>query len=356
MYKKFFLILILSFFILVSFSAVHATNNNEDNNQTIDNTSSSLNVNSSSSNSTSTNFKTLNKDKNKIEKITKSKSVFKTGTKIRINVYTVSSIKKVQGYITGKKTFKFKKNNNGIWYYYLNTKKFKSGKYKVSVRAFDSKNNIYKKYTNFTVDNKPPKVVSVKSSAKSVIAGRPFCIVNIADSSSKKVIAKIKGNKYYFKFNGYIDNKKLKNYKNWTLNTKINYKVLGTLNISVYTFDSAGNYLKNNIYVKSIPYYVKWNQTVLLTKPIQIYYSNPKNAYERSINELSKYVNVYEGCAGTNYTLGITYNNGIKATRVIIAYMDPFVVYHEMGHVLNWKWTEYQCDYYAYKRTGYWIK
>lgn len=136
LHKKFFLILILSFFIFVSFSAVHATNNNENNNQTIDNTNSSFNVNSLSSNSTSTTFKTLNRNTNKIEKITKSKSVFKAGTKIKVKVYTLSSIKKVQGSITGKKTFKFKKNNNGIWYYYLNTKKYKSGKYKLYVKAF----------------------------------------------------------------------------------------------------------------------------------------------------------------------------------------------------------------------------
>ncbi|WP_225370033.1 hypothetical protein [Methanobrevibacter arboriphilus] len=72
----------------------------------------------------------------------------------------------------------------------MNTKKYKSGKYKLYVKAFDSKNNIYKKYTNFTVDNKPPKVVSIKPSSKSVIAGRPFYIVNIADSSSKKSYCK----------------------------------------------------------------------------------------------------------------------------------------------------------------------
>lgn len=59
--------------------------------------------------------------------------------------------------------------------------------------------------------------------------------------------------------------------------------MLGTLNISVYTFDSAGNYLKKNIYVKSIPYYVKWNQTVLLTKPIQVYYSNPKKMLMKEV-------------------------------------------------------------------------
>ncbi|WP_225370034.1 hypothetical protein [Methanobrevibacter arboriphilus] len=44
-----------------------------------------------------------------MKKIAKSKSVFKAGTKIKIKVYTVSSIKKVQGHVSGKKNFQIQK-------------------------------------------------------------------------------------------------------------------------------------------------------------------------------------------------------------------------------------------------------
>lgn len=357
MYKKFFLVLTLLISLLITLSVVSATDINEHtnqtNNQTRNNNINDYNTQKLSSNISSIDSKSLSMNRNKILGIKKSKEVVKAGGKIKIRIDTSNSIKKVHGYITNKKSYKFKKSNYGYWYYYLNTKNYKSGKYKLILKVIDSKNVIYKDLTYFRVDNIPPKVISVKSNVKSIIAGNTFYIKNIADNTSKKVFAKIRGNKYYFLLDD-ISNKNTK-YKTWNLNAKISYKEIGTLEIAIYTYDSVGNYVKKTIYVKSVPYYVEWNNTVLLNNPIKVYYNNPKDNYQKSINELSKYVSVFEGYAGNDYTLGITYNNGIKATRVIIAYMDPFVVYHEMGHVLNWKWTEYQCDYYAYKRTGYWI-
>jgi len=91
---------------------------------------------------------------------------------------------------------------------------------------------------------------------------------------------------------------------------------------------------------------------------VEVFYPNPTNAYEESVNELSNYATVYEGDTGDPDTLGITYmnenDNGVEYI-VIIAKKDPFVVYHEMAHVLNWGWSEDECDWYAYSRTGYWV-
>ena len=90
---------------------------------------------------------------------------------------------------------------------------------------------------------------------------------------------------------------------------------------------------------------------------LEVSYPNPTNAYEESVNELSKYATVYEGDTGEPDALGITYREeyGDKVEYiVIIDEKDPFVVYHEMAHVLNWGWSEYDCDWYAYNRTGYW--
>ena len=90
---------------------------------------------------------------------------------------------------------------------------------------------------------------------------------------------------------------------------------------------------------------------------VKVSYPNPTNDYEKSVNELNKYATVYEGDTGDPYTLGVTYRNeywdGVEYT-VIIAEKDPFVVYHELAHVLNWGWSEHNCDWYAYNRTGYW--
>jgi len=91
---------------------------------------------------------------------------------------------------------------------------------------------------------------------------------------------------------------------------------------------------------------------------VEVSYPNPTNDYERSVNELSKHATVFEGDTGKPDTLGITYRDeyGDRVEyTVIIDKKDPFVVYHEMAHVLNWEWSEYYCDWYAYNRTGYWV-
>ncbi|RBQ22462.1 hypothetical protein ALNOE001_19550 [Candidatus Methanobinarius endosymbioticus] len=301
--------------------------------------------------------KSINTNINKIKSISKSKSIFKAGTKVKISISTDKSIKNVIGSIKGKGTSQFKKDKKGNWYSYLNTKGYRTGNYIFNIKTIDNKKKSFKKSTSFTVDNTPPKVFSLKSSSKIITAGNPFSIQNIADKSSKKVIAKIKGKNFKFTLNPMHGNKTddNTNKNNWTLNAKLNYKVIGKLNIAVYTFDSLGNYVKNKINIESVPLYVFWNGTISRSNPVKVSYSNPKDTYQKSVKALSKYVTVYEGYAGTNYTLGITYIRKSKPQHVIIAYKDPFVVYHEMGHVLNWKWSEYQCDLFAYKKTGYWI-
>ncbi|MCL2687258.1 MAG: hypothetical protein FWE58_01820 [Methanobrevibacter sp.] len=298
--------------------------------------------------------------KTKIKNISKSKSTFKAGTKIRITVSVDKSIKKVSGSIIGKSNHKFKKmgyefkKNKNKWYCYLDTKKYKTGQYTFKIKAVDGKKNIYKNSTYFTVNNRPPKVFSLKTNTKKITAGNKFHLEITSDKSSKKVIAKVRGYTFHFKQHA-INNDNNTNKKNWTLNGKLSYKEIGNLKISVYTYDSLGNSFKKSIKIKSTPRYVYWNGSVSSNRPNVAYYSNPINAYQRSINELNKYVAVYEGYAGDDRTLGITYMGRLRINRVIIAYKDPFVVYHEMGHVLNWHWTEYQCDLYAYNKVGYWL-
>ena len=298
---------------------------------------------------------------NPIKKIFASKSHFRAGTVVTIKVTTTKSIKSVSTSITGENghNYKLKKISNGIWYYDLKTKGLKTGKYKLNIKATDSKNKSYKKYIYLNVDNVAPKIKSLKPNENTITAGTLFSIEAITDNTSKKVVAIVMGKAISFKVN-HIDVKNTKGYSNsnsnnWTFTGKIRYKEIGTLAIVVYVYDSVGNVAKKTIYIKSNPRYVYWNGTLLQNSPIKAYYSNPTNNYQKSINTLNNYVTVYEGYIGNGYTLGITYYNGYKFTKVIIAYEDPFVVYHEMGHVLNWGWSEYQCDLFAYKKVGYWL-
>ena len=297
-----------------------------------------------------------------IKKISISKPTFKAGTTVTIKVITTKSIRSVFTSITGKSGYSYKlkkSSSSSIWYYNLKTKGLKTGKYKLNIKAVDFKKKTYRSYVYLAVDNVAPKIQSLKSSASSITAGTPFSIEAITDKTSKKVVAKVSGKTIFFKSNpinlnntkGYNNS----NSNNWTFTGKISYKEVGILTITVYVYDSVGNVAKKTLYINSYPRYVYWNGTLLMDSPIKVYYSNPANAYQKSIDTLNKYVKVYEGYAGNRNTLGITYYNGFKATKVIIAYKDPFVVYHEMGHVLNWQWSEYQCDLFAYKKVGYWI-
>ena len=296
--------------------------------------------------------KRMNLVKNKIKNIYKSKSTFKAGTSVKITVTADKSIKRVSGSISGKGNYKFK-TASGKWYCYLNTNGYKTGHYIFKIKAIDKKNKIYEHSTSLTVNNAHPKVISLKTTTKKITAGTPFYLENIADKSSKKVIAVIRGKTFYFKQR--LLNSNDTNKKNWTLTGKLNYKEIGDLKVSVYTYDSLGNYNKKTITIKSVPKYVYWNGTISYNRPTIAYYSNAKNTYQKSINELSKHVAVYEGYAGDSRTLGITYMGRFRTNRVVIAYKDPFVVYHEMGHVLHWDWSEYQCDLYAYQKLGYWL-
>lgn len=87
-------------------------------------------------------------------------------------------------------------------------------------------------------------------------------------------------------------------------------------------------------------------------------YPNPVDDYQKSVNELSYYANVSEGYTGNSTTLGYTewtYYGYASNYNVVIAYRDPFVVYHEMAHVLNSNWNESICNEFAYNKTGYYI-
>jgi len=345
MVKKIFFILILVFSILFLTSAVYAGE-----------------VKATDSNVSSDNSKVSSKaftpSSDPIKQISTSKSTFKAGTIVKIKVVTSKSVKSVSANIAGKGTYKLKKSSANVWQHNLKTKGYKTGKYKLNIKVVDFKKKSFKKHKVLNVDNIPPKIRSISSNVKVITAGNPFYIEAITDKTSKKVVAKVRGKTIPFKLSPMSSNGKVhnsSNSNNWTLNAKINYKEIGTLTVNIQVSDSVGNVAKKIISIKSNPRYVYWNGTLLYNNPTLAHYSNPSNAYQKSINELSKYVRVYEGSTGYPHTLGITYNNGQKATRVIIAYKDPFVVYHEMAHVLNWKWSEYQCDLYAYKKVGYWI-
>lgn len=287
---------------------------------------------------------------NKIQKITKSKSVFKAGTKITLKVYVDKSIKSVSGSIYGKNRYKFSKTKSGYWHYKLNTKGFKTGDYKVNIKAIDNKRKAYKSLTYLTVDNIPPRIYAVSTNVKTINAGEPFTVSASADNSTKKVVASIRGKNYSFKY---------LNDTHWHLDVKLSYKEIKNVIILVSAHDSVGNIAKKDTYIESRPRVVYWQGNLLTNKKYRVSYPNPTNAYERSIKLLTKYATVYEGYAGDHYTLGITYRTEYAKKikySVTIAYKDPFVVYHELAHVLHWNWGEYNCDWYAYNRTGYWIK
>jgi hypothetical protein len=286
---------------------------------------------------------------NKIQKITKSKSVFKTGTKITLRVYTDNSIKSVSGYISRKNSYKFIKSKSGYWYYNLNTEKFITGDYEVDIIAIDKKNKIYESSTYLTVDNVAPMIYSVSTNVKIINAGDSFIVYTSADNSTKKVVASVRGKNYSLKYSN----------DTWYLNTKLSYKEINTIIIWIYAYDSVGNLAKKATYIESNPITVNWQGNLLTNNKYGVYYPNPTNAYERSVKLLSKYATVYEGYAGSKKILGVTYRNSYgKKVRysVTIAYKDPFVVYHELAHVLHWSWSEYNCDWYAYNKTAYWIK
>jgi len=341
----------------LSFNELNVQNNNsssvliESKSLTVDKSSS---VNKNNSSGVLIESKSLSLDKNssvnKIKKIDKSKSVFKSGTRITLEVFTDKSIKSVSGSIYGKSSYRFIKGKSGYWYYKLNTKGFKTGDYKVNIRAIDNKNKVYRSSSYLTADNVPPKIYTVSTNVKVINAGNPFTVNASADNSTKKIIASIRGKNYSFKY---------LNDTQWSLNVKLSYKEIKTINISVSAYDSVGNIAKRDTSIQSKPKVIYWNGSVLANKKYKVSYPNPTNAYEKSINLLSKYASVYEGYAGDCYTLGITYrvtySKKVKYS-VTIAYKDPFVVYHELAHVLNWSWSEYNCDWYAYNKTGYWIK
>ena len=293
-----------------------------------------------------------------IKEVKLSKQEFKAGTNVAVKVRTSKSIKSVSGYVAGN-SYKFKKNKQGIWYSNLKTNKYNTGIYSLKIIAVDGRKKVYRSNAYFSVDNIPPRIISSNSNVTSVTGGDPVFIETITDKSSKKVVAKVGGKTFYFRQNNIdINNNRgltNSNANNWTLNAKIGLENIGNLAIVIYAYDSVGNVDKKTLYIKSTPRYAFWNGTVLHNKPIRIYYSYPVDDYQRSINYLNKYVTVYEGYAGSFRTLGITYYVNKKPIRVIIAYKDPFVVYHELAHVLNWRWSEYQCDLYAYKNVGYWI-
>ena len=286
----------------------------------------------------------------KIQKISTSSSVFKSGTNIYLKVYTDKTIKSVSGHISGKNNYKFTKTKSGLWYYKLKTKNFKTGHYKVNIKAIDSKNKVYKSSTYLTANNTPPTIYSVSTNLRTISAGDPFTIYASVCNSTKKIVASIRGKNYGFKsFNE----------THWSLDVKLSYKEINTIAIQVKAQDSLGNVAKRDTYIDSKPHFVYWNGSILTNRKYKVSYPNPTNDYEVSINKLRKYATVYEGFAGNQRTLGITYRIGsgkkVKYT-VTIAYKDPFVVYHELAHVLHWSWSEYKCDWYAYNKTGYWIK
>ena len=322
-----------------------------------------------------TNSEPEKKNLQKIKKALISKPIFKSGANVNIKVFTVNSITSVKGSLikiqtdkslnsslqndsnrTVKYNYKFKKSKSGFWYYKLNTKKFKSGDYNFKIIANDNKKDNYTDLLNFTVDNIPPKIFSLDTDLKDIIAGEYFTITVKSDNTTKKVIANIRGVNISLKRS---DN------ETWTRYTNFSYKELGKIAIKVYAYDELKNFQTETTYIESKPKYVFWDGSLLTHYPIKVFYPNPRNAYEESVNELSKYATVYEGRAGlgrimgNSYVieLGVTYKipngNSVKYD-VIIAHKDPFVVYHEMAHVLNWEWSEYNCNWYAYNRTAYW--
>ncbi|MDR2967862.1 MAG: hypothetical protein LBU74_07955 [Methanobacteriaceae archaeon] len=291
-----------------------------------------------------------NSSLNKIQMISTSNSIFKSGTNIYLKVYTDKTIKSVLGRISGKNTYKFTETKSGFWYYNLKTKNFKTGNYKVNIKAIDSRNKVFKSSTHLTANNIPPKIYSVYTNVSSIRGGDPFKVYASADNSTKKIVASIRGQNHGFK--------KL-NDTHWSIDIKLSYKEINTIIILVNAYDSIGNVAKRETFIESKPNFAYWNGSLLSNNKNKVSYPNPTNTYEKSINLLSKYATVYEGFAGNHYTLGITHRMDYgKKTKyaVTIAYKDPFVVYHELAHVLHWSWSEYKCDWYAYNKTAYWMK
>lgn len=77
--------------------------------------------------------------------------------------------------------------------------------------------------------------------------------------------------------------------------------------------------------------------------------------YNEAVSELSQYAVVIETTipdSEQGNVVGQTqfWSNG--TIIVLIEIKDPFVVYHEMGHVLHPEWNEEQCDNFAILKTG----
>ncbi len=300
-------------------------------------------------NYTKINDTSVQNNSNKIKNVFLSHSVFKSGTKVTIKIDTHNSIKYVSGSILSNALYKFNQYGNSTWYYKLNTKNFKSGHYKLNIKAIDNKKKIFRKSVNLTADNIVPKISTIFTNFKTITATEPFTVTILTDKSVKKAIAVVRGNK--IRLNSF--NKTI-----WASTISLNYKEIGNLKITVYAYDSVGNFAKKSTYLHVNPIYTYWNGTILKNKRIKVSYPKPSNSYEKAVKILSKYATVYEGYAGNLDVLGIThkeiFGKSVKYS-VIIAYKDPFVVYHEMAHVLRWGWSETTCDWYAYNKTGYWI-
>ncbi|MGL6298620.1 MAG: hypothetical protein ACRC1M_05565 [Methanobacteriaceae archaeon] len=139
-----------------------------------------------------------------------------------------------------------------------------------------------------------------------------------------------------------------------------------TVSFSVLNGDETYNSNINNI-MSFIHYTSNSNEKLALLiesekrisgEPRPVSYNVPNDTYQKSVNELSRYANVSEGDTGNSSTLGYTqwtYYGYTSTYDVIIAYRDPFVVYHEMAHVLNSSWNESLCNEFAYNKTGYYI-
>ncbi|MGL4669301.1 MAG: hypothetical protein ACRCVG_01720 [Methanobacteriaceae archaeon] len=391
MNPKIYLFIICAVLLFVSIGSVFATENSSgsnsvavtnfskiiyDINDNVSVSNKSNSSNNSSSNINNTNNKTgtnisskqISIPLSKIISVSLSSYAVKTGKIITVKVKTKGYVKSVslkvnrmavsskisisKSYFKTNIIKKLKKSSYGYWYYKFSTKGLTTGKYSVKIIVSDGSKS-YSKLTNFDVDNVPPKIKYANAGPNTITAGTPFTLVAVTDSSTRKVIAK-------FKSKSITLNRV--NSTHWSTKTTLSYRYIRKLTITVYAYDVAGNVAKKNTYIIANPRYVYWDGTLLTYTNYKVYYNSPKNAYEKAMNELKVYANVYEGRSPENdwkSTLGITYKSTqgkIVLYKVIISYKDPFVVYHEMAHVLNWGWSEYTCDEYAYNRTGYWIK
>jgi hypothetical protein len=82
-----------------------------------------------------------------------------------------------------------------------------------------------------------------------------------------------------------------------------------------------------------------------------VHYSHPITPYQKAVNELGRYVPVYETQIPDNEhgnVIGQTqFDSNGKPVRVLIEAKDPGVVYHEMYHVIMRGGTEPDADKYA---------